>query len=181
MYPKDGSRRRPEQDHRSPGRLIGTHNFTIAIHIKKQVTWSKSVEQTHQAKTSTYSKLSPLIGKLNHVCYTTPDTRHFMNNPRQMKSITRRRGKVVLSQRTLDDLILWLDFLKSAKAGISINRVTFRKLAITTFTFGDQKSDIKDKTVSQDRTNNPVQNSDARYAKTIQHIMNYPRRRGDPP
>ena len=38
-----------------------------------------------------------------------------------------------LSRRTLDDLDLWLEFLESAKTGISINRVIFRKPTITTF------------------------------------------------
>ena len=33
----------------------------------------------------------------------------------------------------MEDLDLWLDFLKSAEAGIAINRVVFRKPTITTF------------------------------------------------
>ena len=109
------------------GWLIDTRHFTIAIPIEKYVAWSTSVTQTLGAKSVTYQTLSSLIGKLNHVCYIIPDARHFMNNLRQMESIARRKGKVKLSRRTLDDLILWLDFLKSAKAGISINRVIFKK------------------------------------------------------
>ena len=41
-------------------------------------------------------------------------------------------------------------------------------------TFGDQKSNIKDETVSQDRTEDPTLNPVALYAETIQRVMNYP-------
>ena len=56
-----------------------------------------------------------------------------MSNLRQMEEIARRKIKVRLSRRTLDDLELWLEFLLSEKYGISINRVIFRKPTITTF------------------------------------------------
>ena len=56
-----------------------------------------------------------------------------MSNLRQREAIARRKTKVKLSRRTLDDLDLWLEFLKSAKYGISINRVIFSKPTITTF------------------------------------------------
>ena len=44
----------------------------------------------------------------------------------------RRKTKAKLSRRTLDDLKLWLDFLKSARAGISINIIIFRKPTLAT-------------------------------------------------
>ena len=46
----------------------------------------------------------------------------------------RSKGKKVkLNRKMTDDLILWLEFLQSAKAGISINRIVFRKPIIATF------------------------------------------------
>jgi hypothetical protein len=86
-----------------------------------------------EKKTLTLEELSSLIGKLNHVCYIIPDARHFMNNLRQMERLARRIGKVKLTRRTLDDLILWLEFLTSAEKGISINRIIFRKPSLVTF------------------------------------------------
>ena len=58
-----------------------------------------------------------------------------MSNLRQTEAIARRETKVKISRRTLDDLELWLEFLDSSKYGISINRVIFRKPAITTFSY----------------------------------------------
>jgi len=115
------------------GWLIDTRSFTIALPIDKWVAWSNSIREMKAKKTVIYEDLSTLIGKLNHVCYIIPDARHFMNNLRKMESIARRRPKVKLTRGTIDDLNLWLEFLISAKDGISINRVIFRKPNIITF------------------------------------------------
>ena len=56
-----------------------------------------------------------------------------MNNLQKLVCIARRQSKVKLTRGTIDDLILWLDFLESAKDGISINRVVFRKPNLITF------------------------------------------------
>ena len=56
-----------------------------------------------------------------------------MNNLRQSEATARRRKVTKLNRCTLDDLALWLEFLESAKKGISINRIIFRKLDISTF------------------------------------------------
>ena len=80
-----------------------------------------------------YKELRSLIGKLNHVCFIIPDAKHFMNNLRRMEYLARFKKKVKLSRGAMDNLELWLSFLKSAAKGISINRVIFRKSTITTF------------------------------------------------
>ena len=56
-----------------------------------------------------------------------------MNNLWMMEVLAQRKKKLKLSRQTLDDLILRLVLLKSAKVSISISRVIFRKLTITTF------------------------------------------------
>ena len=56
-----------------------------------------------------------------------------MNNLRKAEPIARRKRRVKLTRRTLDDLTLLLEFLNSAKAGISINRIVFRKPNIITY------------------------------------------------
>ena len=52
------------------------------------------------------------------MCFVTPDARHYMNNLRKMEKLARFRKKVKLSKGAMDDLDLWLDFLKSAEGGI---------------------------------------------------------------
>ena len=56
-----------------------------------------------------------------------------MNNLRWMEYLVICKGKVKLSHGTMQDLELWLSFIESAAAGISINRVVFRKSTIITF------------------------------------------------
>ena len=58
-----------------------------------------------------------------------------MNNLCRMEALTGRSTskKVKLNQWTMDNLTLWLEFLKSAKECIPINRVIFRKPTLTTF------------------------------------------------
>ena len=114
------------------GWFINTRSFTISLPTEKWKAWSTKIEQILESRTQSLAELSSLIGQLNHVCYIIPDARHFMNNLCHMEIIARKSKKVKLTRRTIDDMILWLDFLKSAKTDISINRVIFRKPTIIT-------------------------------------------------
>ena len=62
-----------------------------------------------------------------------------MSNLRRMEAIARRKKHVKLSRRALDDMTLWLEFLDSAKAGISINRVIFRKPTLVTYSDASER------------------------------------------
>ena len=97
--------------------------------------WSADIQELLKTRTAKLKSLSSLIGKLNHVCFIIPDARHFMNNLRRMETIAKSNDaqRVKLSQTTLADLDLWLEFLTSARDGISMNRVVFRKPTQITF------------------------------------------------
>ena len=56
-----------------------------------------------------------------------------MNNLRKMESIAKRKGAVHPTRQTMEDMDLWLEFLKSAKEGISINRIVFRKPTLISY------------------------------------------------
>ena len=109
------------------GWQIDTRRFTVALPIEKWKAWSAQIEMLKIKKKLSYKELSSLIGRLNHVCFVIPDARHFMNNLRKMESIAKRKGAVHPTRQTMEDMDLWLEFLKSAKEGISINRIVFRK------------------------------------------------------
>ena len=115
------------------GWLIDTRRFIVAIPIDKWKAWTAQIKLFQQQKRVKYDDISQLIGRLNHVCFIIPDARHFMANLRKMESIARNKGWVNLSRRALDDLELWLEFLDSAKNGISINRIVFRKPTLITY------------------------------------------------
>ena len=117
------------------GWLIDTRRFTIALPIDKWKAWRSNIIILRDKRIVSYSELSSLIGRLNHVCFIIPDARHFMNNLRRMESIAKRnRGrKVKLSATTIEDINLWIEFLDSAKDGISINRIIFRKPTLITY------------------------------------------------
>ena len=56
-----------------------------------------------------------------------------MNNLRHMEKIARGRRQMALTNGVLDNLLMWLESLKSANAGIHIKRVIFWKPTLITF------------------------------------------------
>ena len=114
---------------------INTRALTIAIPFDKWKAWSADIQELLKIRTVKLKSLSSLIGKLNHVCFIIPNARHFMNNLHRMETIAKSNDaqRVKLSQTTLADLDLWLEFLTSARDGISMNRIVFRKPTQITF------------------------------------------------
>ena len=115
------------------GWLIDTRRFIIALPLDKWTAWSAQIRDIKSKGAVSHHELSSLIGRLNHACFVIPDARHFMGNLRRMETIASRTKFVKLSSTTLADLELWLEFLDSAKKGISINRIIFRKATLVSF------------------------------------------------
>ena len=116
-----------------PSWLIDPSQSIIAIPTKNCIAWSSNICQLNSKRTITHQELSSLIGRLSHVCFITPDARHLMVNLRRMEATTQKTKGVKLYRWTLNGSDLWLNFLESEKAGISISRVIFRKPTLTTF------------------------------------------------
>ena len=116
------------------GWFINTRLLTIALQAEKTVAWSNEIRDIMaRRKAVKHKDLQRLNGKLNHVCFIIPDAKHFMNNLRRMEHLAKHKKKVKLTHGTMKDLELWLSFIESAAAGISINRIVFRKPTIITF------------------------------------------------
>jgi hypothetical protein len=67
-----------------------------------------------------------LISQLNHCDFLIPQAQHFMGRIRTVKHAASKRRFARLSPDVQLDLNLWLSFLASAGAGISMNNLTFR-------------------------------------------------------
>jgi hypothetical protein len=67
-----------------------------------------------------------LVGRLNHVAFVIPAARHFIGRIRHFEETT-TKGTRRIPRVVLEDLSLWLDFLKQAQLGISLNILTTRE------------------------------------------------------
>jgi hypothetical protein len=75
-----------------------------------------------------FADLESLVGRLNHAAYVIPLSRHFMNRLRiRLQKRTFAKQELTLSKAELADLELWLDFLRQAWSGISMNLLTIRR------------------------------------------------------
>ena len=116
------------------GWLIDTRRLLIALPLDKWKAWSDQIQQCIASDSLPCKTIETLVGRLNHVCYIIPDARHFMNELRAAEKAARASDKfITLTRRAKDDLRLWLDFLHSAKEGISLNRIVFRKPTIHSY------------------------------------------------
>ena len=110
------------------GWTIDTRALTIQLPEDKHNHWRLQIISFLSRRSIGKDALSTLVGRLNHVCYIIPDARHFMNHLRAMEKIAEATKRpVALSHDAKEDLNLWLEFLASAAAGISLNRIVFRK------------------------------------------------------
>ena len=116
------------------GWLIDTHRLLIALPPDKWKAWSDQIQSCLTDEALPCKTIETLIGRLNHVCFIIPDARHFMNELRAAgRAAQASESFVKLSDRAKADLRLWLDFLSSAKQGISLNRIVFRKPTLHSF------------------------------------------------
>ena len=101
------------------GWRINTRALTIHLPTDKWASWTVQIRRCISARTVTKNTLSNIIGRFNHICHIIPDAWYFMNHLRRMEEVAKARGiPVILSQGARADLVLWIDFLRSAKEGI---------------------------------------------------------------
>ena len=116
------------------GWLIDTRRLTIALPEDKWLAYSKQIRACMAAHRISGKDLKTLVGRLNHVCFVIPDARHFMSRLRALERRAAASNKfATLDDDTRADLALWLNFLHSAKDGISLNRVVFRKPTLQSY------------------------------------------------
>jgi hypothetical protein len=106
---------------------LNTGLLLILLPDDKYEAWSTNIIAIVGSTRTAFGKLQSTIGHLNHVGYIIPLARHFLNRLRLQISKRRHKNQQLsLSQAELNDLTLWTDFLVTAQAGISLNRITTR-------------------------------------------------------
>ena len=108
---------------------INTRALTISLPEAKYVAWTRDISHFLQQSSVRAKTLETNIGRLNHVGFTIPMMRHFLNCLRKLFSQAQncQWGSAKLTAKVRDDLRLCLDFLSIAREGISINNVIYRK------------------------------------------------------
>ena len=106
---------------------IDTRRFTVSLPDDKYAEWSQQINSILKSGKVAPKKLESLIGRLNHAAFVIPLCRHFLNRLRNLLSRLKHHKLIHLTKETLADLCLWLNFLKQANNGISINLIIERR------------------------------------------------------
>jgi hypothetical protein len=110
------------------GWILNTRALIIALPQDKFEAWTSDIEEIIDNLRVTYGDLESTLGRLNHVGYVIPLARHFLSLLRlRIRSRRHKNQQLTLTFQEGEELRLWLDFLKMARAGISLNRITIRK------------------------------------------------------
>jgi hypothetical protein len=110
------------------GWLLDTRRLLILLPEDKLLAWEGDMTTIIETEKATFGDLESLVGRLNHVSYLLPLGRHFLDRLRW--KIRKRRHKnqmLTMSKQELLDLVLFLEYLQMARAGISMNRLTVRQ------------------------------------------------------
>ena len=108
------------------GWVFDTRRLLISLPVDKLNCWTSDILDIIIAKEATYKQLDTIIGRLNHVGYIIPTARHFLSRIRNLKTKTKFKRSTHIPQRVTADLYLWLEFLKQANKGMSMNLLTYR-------------------------------------------------------
>lgn len=109
------------------GWLINTRAFTIALPKEKASAWIRSIVEVINKPSAQWQELATLVGRLNHACYVIPSARHFINRIRRAQELADKYRSIRIDDETKRDLLLWIDLLRKASGGISINNIVYRK------------------------------------------------------
>lgn len=109
------------------GWFINTRKFIICLPNEKATSWIRSIVELMNKDKADYDELATTVGRLNHVAFVIPSARHFLNRIRLAQDRADKATFAPITKEVKEDLKLWLDFINNARAGISINRIVFRK------------------------------------------------------
>jgi hypothetical protein len=89
--------------------------------------WTNQIREILASNGKTSKKvLESLIGRLNHTASIVPTARHFMSRLFRANSRASNYVTIHLNYNAIRDLELWLQILQIARAGLSMNLLTFR-------------------------------------------------------
>jgi hypothetical protein len=94
-----------------------------------QKTSTKNGQRMIRDRSTSGETIHTLGARLNHVAFVIPAARHFTGRIRHFEETSYPTTKDTrrIPRDVLEDLSLWLDFLKQAQLGINLNILTTRK------------------------------------------------------
>jgi len=118
----------PEEKKVILGWLLNTRSLMVSLPSNKVSGWSTSIRDLLSSGKATANELDTLIGRLNHLGFVVPGCWHFLGNLRHLlqKAQARPHASVNIRGMPRQDLELFLDFIKYAGEGISMNLLSTR-------------------------------------------------------
>jgi len=110
------------------GWLLDTRRLRVSLPDDKYQAWVEAINGFIKSKGGAKEDLDTLEGQLNHAAYVIPLARHFLTRLRSAKnSRTNKKSWIKLTLLLLADLELWIELLKRANVGISMNLIVTRR------------------------------------------------------
>ena len=108
------------------GWVFDTRRLLVSLPVNKLNCWTNEIFDIIVASEATYKQLDTIVGQLNHVGDIIPTARHFLSRIRNLKTKAHFKRTINVLQLVKADLELWLEFIKQANKGMSINFLMHR-------------------------------------------------------
>jgi hypothetical protein len=110
------------------GWLLDCRRLLEAFPRDKFDAWTADLKDIIGRRHCSQKFLDTIVGRLNHVSFIIPLARHFFSRLWALfKKQTHGKAHLHLSDDIIEDLKLWLDFLRSARTGIFTNLIVTRQ------------------------------------------------------
>ena len=107
---------------------MDTRRLLVSLPEDKYLAWVAAIENFIKTKGGAKEDLDTLEGQLNHAAYVIPLARHFLTRLRAASnSRTNKKSWIKLTRLLLADFRLWLELLRRANIGISMNLIVTRR------------------------------------------------------
>jgi hypothetical protein len=118
----------PEETKVVLGSLIDARSLTVSLPQDKHIAWSRSIQSVLDTSKISYPSLEELIGRLNHLCRIIKFAIHFLG---RLHNLLASFHECKYASRHIDadiskDLILWLECMRTAAKGVSLNILVLR-------------------------------------------------------
>ena len=110
------------------GWVFNFRDLTVSLPENKYIAWTEAIRSVLAKNKTNYKELESMIGRMIHVGVIMTQIHHFMSRLRDLLRRVSNRRSINLTDATRKDLELMLFFLESARSGIDMNLLVFRKL-----------------------------------------------------
>ena len=105
------------------GWLINTRAFIVQLPMDNFLTYSKYAKEVIHLRKASNDNIESIIGRLEQVAYAVPHPRFFLNRLRHLQLSTKKQTNVNIPMSVILDLKLFVEIIKQASLGTSINLV----------------------------------------------------------